>query len=129
MIKRKTIIIDRILQMRYAGVLIASMVLVIMLIISSTFWFMRMNSDMLNALPGSSDIIYGLVKYLLAVMVIYIIAVVIYSFFVSHKFAGPIYRFKCVLDDLAKGDLTIRAFLRDNDELRLGYLVLRVNFV
>lgn len=117
MIKRKTIIIDRVLQFRYAGIIIASMLVVIGLIVIGTMWYVRLNSDMLRTIPGSTDVIYGLVKYLVVIMVCYVVLVSVYSIFVSHKFAGPVYRFKRVLEELANGDLTARAFLREKDEL------------
>ncbi len=37
--------------------------------------------------------------------------------FLSHKIAGPLYRFESVLKDLAKGNLTTRINLRKSDQL------------
>ncbi|MBI5885671.1 MAG: methyl-accepting chemotaxis protein [Deltaproteobacteria bacterium] len=38
--------------------------------------------------------------------------------FVSHRIAGPLYRFEKSLDELAEGDLTHRSRLRNADELK-----------
>lgn len=117
MIKRKIVIIDKVLQFRYAGVIIASMILVIGLIWSLAFYYIHSHKDLLDALPGSEAIVFSFAKYLLAVMLFFVVFVSVYSIFVSHKFAGPIYRFKKTLEELATGDLTARAFLRERDEL------------
>lgn len=42
------------------------------------------------------------------------IAVLIYM---SHRIAGPLYRFEKILDEMGRGDLTQRFQLRDNDQL------------
>ncbi|MFH1379384.1 MAG: hypothetical protein ABII23_03820 [bacterium] len=59
MFKRKTIIIDRSLQIRYAGVVIASMIIAIILVyigaIQYNMWF---------APPDSSNVIFGLATFL-----------------------------------------------------------------
>jgi methyl-accepting chemotaxis protein len=38
------------------------------------------------------------------------------TIFLSHKIAGPLYRFDQCFKDLSQGDLTTRARLRKNDE-------------
>jgi len=48
---------------------------------------------------------------------IYLVIVILVSVFVSHKFAGPIFRLERVSEAVAKGDLTVRAFFRKGDEL------------
>jgi methyl-accepting chemotaxis protein len=39
------------------------------------------------------------------------------SFFVTHRFAGPLYRFQQVTERIAAGDLSIRVKLRKGDDL------------
>lgn len=39
------------------------------------------------------------------------------SFFVTHRFAGPLYRFQQVTERIAAGDLSIRVKLREGDDL------------
>jgi methyl-accepting chemotaxis protein len=41
----------------------------------------------------------------------------IHSVFVSHRIAGPLFRFRKVLGAVAKGDLSVRLTLRKNDYL------------
>lgn len=112
MFKRKTIIIDRSFQMRYAGVVIASMLITIILVhvgaMQYKIWF---------APPGSSKVIFGFATFLTLIFICLGVLVAVFAIFASHKFAGPIYRFKRTLEAVAEGDLTARAFLRKNDEL------------
>lgn len=117
MIKRKIIIIDKVLQFRYAGILIASMIMVIGIIVGNIMYFVQANKEIIATSPGAGALIYGMTKSLVIILICYVILVTIYSLFVSHKFAGPIYRFKQTLNDMANGDLTARVFLRDKDEL------------
>lgn len=49
---------------------------------------------------------------------IYVILVVIVSAIVSHKMAGPIYRFEQTCKDIAKGDFSQRVRLRKGDQLQ-----------
>ncbi len=48
---------------------------------------------------------------------IYSLVVLILSIFISHKFAGPLFRLEKVAEAIADGDLTARANLRKGDEL------------
>jgi methyl-accepting chemotaxis protein len=41
-----------------------------------------------------------------------------HSVIVSHRVAGPLYRFQCVWKAVAEGDLSVRARLRKNDYLK-----------
>ena len=44
---------------------------------------------------------------------------IVHSLFVSHRIAGPLYRFRMVFKALAEGDLAIRANIRKHDYLHL----------
>jgi methyl-accepting chemotaxis protein len=49
--------------------------------------------------------------------VLYLVLMLLISVFVSHRFAGPIFRFEKSAQSVAKGDLTHRVSLRTGDEL------------
>jgi len=38
------------------------------------------------------------------------------SVYISHKIAGPLYRFSATLDEIAKGNISLRVHLRKSDE-------------
>jgi methyl-accepting chemotaxis protein len=52
-----------------------------------------------------------------AIIVVFVLLVA-HSVMVSHRIAGPLYRFRKVFDALADGDLTVRAGIRRRDYLR-----------
>jgi methyl-accepting chemotaxis protein len=61
-----------------------------------------------------------LVKEILSAQWIFIVAggfmVVILSMFLTHRFAGPIFRFEKSIEEMTKGNLNFRVYLRAKDE-------------
>ncbi len=51
-------------------------------------------------------------------LIIFVLAVAFASIFVSHKLAGPIYRFEKEAKAIGEGDLTVKFKLRKGDELK-----------
>ena len=52
-----------------------------------------------------------------AVLVLHVVAVVLLGLIMSLKVAGPIYRFKKTMSEVAKGNINMRVSLRDGDQL------------
>lgn len=48
---------------------------------------------------------------------LYLVLVVLIALFISHKFAGPLFRLERVTELVAEGDLTVKAVFRQGDEL------------
>ena len=46
------------------------------------------------------------------------ISVTVVVLFISHKIAGPLYRFQALLKEVSQGNLDVSAHLRDNDQLQ-----------
>ena len=57
-----------------------------------------------------------LVSNLIIIVITAIIGIAI-LIYMSHRIAGPLYRFEKILTDVGRGDLTQRFKLRDNDQL------------
>jgi methyl-accepting chemotaxis protein len=61
-----------------------------------------------------------LMKEILSAQWIFIVAggflVVILSMFLTHRFAGPIFRFEKSMEEMTKGNLNFRVYLRAKDE-------------
>lgn len=75
--------------------------------IGSDFRIARTSEFFLPTLLVSNLIIIGITAIIgIAVMV-----------YLSHRIAGPLYRFEKILTDIGRGDLTQRFKLRDNDQL------------
>jgi methyl-accepting chemotaxis protein len=79
-----------------------------------------------TAFENSRLIIKSTADYLLPLIiltalittVVISLAVVSVTLFISHKIAGPAYRFERVAEDVADGDLSIKVKLRANDQLQ-----------
>jgi len=64
--------------------------------------------------------------YFLPSLILSTVVIVIFSCFtgaialilLSHRFAGPLFRFQATLDELSKGNLTMRFNLRDKDQFK-----------
>ena len=51
-----------------------------------------------------------------AVLVLHVVVVILLGLMMSLKVAGPIYRFKKVMAEVAKGNINMRVSLRDGDQ-------------
>lgn len=59
-----------------------------------------------------------LIQTVIVVMILVSIATIIVTLFVSHKIAGPLYRLKKAMHDLAEGDFSTEINLRKLDQLK-----------
>jgi|SRR3990172_1922034 len=50
-------------------------------------------------------------------MIVIFVLLAVHSVFVSHRIAGPLYRFRTIFKAIAEGDLSVRATLRKGDYL------------
>lgn len=116
--KRRTIFIKKSLQIRYMlmivfSVLIGLGIMAFELTVTLDEIFDRypvlMQPMYDNLLPIMTTFAYKLSLYVLCVIVI--------SALVSHKMAGPIYRFEQVCKAITKGDYSQRVHLRQGDQL------------
>ncbi len=67
---------------------------------------------------GLSDADDMLLPAVLIAEIISFLIVGLISLFVSHRMAGPIYRFEKVTEGMSEGDFTIHVKLRDKDEFK-----------
>ena len=65
----------------------------------------------------SGDVLKSTSKVLILGLIIVILELAALTVFVSHKIAGPIYRFEWFSEALSKGNLTERIHLRKGDEM------------
>ena len=63
------------------------------------------------------DEIFSSAPLMMFKLIIYILIVIIASAVISHRIAGPIYKFEKICQKIADGDLTQRVFLRKGDAL------------
>lgn len=106
------------LQMRYMGVVLLALLLVSM-VVGWTVWFTIWKQICDPALTNEQliDIFARGNEILLWKMLVAIVFICFVSIFVSHKIAGPVYRFEESAKTIANGDFSLRIRLRKSDEL------------
>ena len=113
--QRKTVLVKRSLQLKYIGMVFLS-VLVASLIVGGDVYY-SLSRVMLTECPSVTDRIVQFNTVLLVKVALYLGLMLMISLYVSHRFAGPIYRFEKSCQALSTGDLTHRVSLRTGDEL------------
>lgn len=116
--QRRTIFIKKNLQIRYMILMVACVLcgLAIMgLELTATL------NDLFDDYPVLVQPIYDefipIVASFFYKIAIYILLVIIISAIVSHRMAGPVYRFEQTCKEIAKGDFSQRVHLRKGDQL------------
>lgn len=114
--KRRIVIIKRALQFKYIAIVIISMILVAFTVGWDVYYTVgRAIIDLDH--PELFPLMIRINNLMLGKLAVLIIIVFIIAIFVSHKFAGPIFKFERSCDTVASGDLTYRVHLRSGDEL------------
>jgi methyl-accepting chemotaxis protein len=113
--QRRTVIVKRQLQLKYIGLVFIS-VLLAALIVGGDIYY-NMMKIILTHMPGEVDTLQKFNTAIVVKSVLYLALMLLISVFVSHRFAGPIYRFEKSAQIVAGGDLTHRVSLRTGDEL------------
>ena len=115
--KRRTIFIKKNLQLRYMALILIS-VLAGLLIMAYELTFTL--NDIFDKYPVLLQPLYdyfpSLAYGFIYKILIYIIFVVLISAILSHKMAGPIYRFEQTCKEVAAGDFSKRVHLRKGDQ-------------
>ena len=119
--KRRTIFIKKKLQFSYMTLIILS-VLAGLLIMAFELTFTL--NDIFDQYPVLLQPLYDhfptLAYGFIYKIIIYVIFVILISAIVSHKMAGPIYRFEQTCKAIAKGDFSQRVHLRTDGERGLS---------
>ena len=118
-VQRRTIFIKKGLQLRYMLLITVSVLcgLAIMALeLTATL------NDLFDAYPVLVQPIYDefipIISSFFYKISIYILFVIIISAILSHKMAGPVYRFEQTCKAIAKGDFSQRVHLRKGDRLQ-----------
>ena len=116
--KRRTIFIKKQLQLRYMLLIVFSVLCglgIMALELTATL------NDLFDKYPVLMQPVYDqfipIVSSFFYKIVIYVLFVVLISAILSHKMAGPVYRFEPTCKAIAKGDFSQRVHLRKGDQL------------
>lgn len=105
------------LQFRYISVVFVAILFVC---IAMGFHFHFAVIKKITVELGYAELKHELVQMniiMVSLFLSYAFIVLVFSILISHKFAGPIYRFEKILQQITGGDLTHRIDLRRGDEL------------
>lgn len=111
--KRKQIYINMDLQFKYSLILIFTMFVEMIIIgIAMLYVISQPKPDV----PGAN--IYFIYRVVLTVILLLTLCNITVGVWLSHKVAGPLFRFIMCTREVANGNLRIQANLRKGDELR-----------
>ena len=113
--QRKTVLVKRSLQLKYIAMVFLS-VLVASMIVGGDIYY-TLTRVLLTECPSASDHVVQFNSVLMLKTSLYLGLMLLISLYVSHRFAGPIYRFEKSAQSVGGGDLTHRVSLRTGDEL------------
>ncbi|MDQ7772357.1 MAG: methyl-accepting chemotaxis protein [Elusimicrobiales bacterium] len=115
--QRKTILIKKGLQYRYMALITMSVLVAFLIVGLDLIWTI---SKLVNERPMMQPMLEEMASMgplFLIKMIMYMVIVLIMSAVVSHRMAGPIFKFEKSCATLAEGDLTYRVWLRKGDHL------------
>ncbi len=115
--QRKTIIVKKNLQYRYMLLISFSVVIAFVIMALDMIWTI---SKVVNEHPMMQPLleeIFSMAPLFAIKTAMYLLIVLIVSAVISHKMAGPIYKFEKSCQTVASGDLAHRVFLRKGDQL------------
>ena len=116
--KRRTIFIKKKLQLRYMALIVLSVVSgLLIMVYELTFTLNEVFDKYPVLLQPLYDYFPTLAYSFIYKLLIYITFVILISAILSHKMAGPVYRFEQTCKAVAKGDFSQRVHLRKGDQL------------
>lgn len=121
-IRRRIYLIKTKFQLKYTGLILLFMFVVAWVVGSTVYYtgWLLMGEKLANVYPqGRLVAIMRTIDLTLILRLLLMTPlVVIFSIFLSHKVAGPLYRIEKFLKGVANGDLSAKLRLRKGDELQ-----------
>jgi methyl-accepting chemotaxis protein len=113
--QRKTLLVKRSLQIKYVGMVFLSVLIASMIVGGDVYY--SLTRVMITECPSTAEHFTQFNSVLVIKTILYLGLMLLISLYVSHRFAGPIYRFEKSAQIVGGGDLTHRVSLRTGDEL------------
>lgn len=116
--KRRTIFIKKKQQLQYMALIVLSVLAgLLIMALELTFTLSEVFDQYPVLLQPLYDHFPALAYSFVYKLIIYVVFVVLISAILSHKMAGPVYRFEQTCKAIAKGDFSQRVHLRKGDQL------------
>jgi methyl-accepting chemotaxis protein len=117
-VKRTVIFVKKDIQLRYMAMMLGCVLLGVAIMSYEIISYLNlMFEEYPSAMQPFREHLLPMVFDIGVKVFIYLIIIVIMSSIISHRIAGPIYRFEQTCKDVAKGDFTKRVHLREKDSL------------
>ena len=75
-------------------------------------------SESITTLPQQISILKLLLPVMLICLLVTVVAIFFWGVIISHRMAGPLYRMRQTLDQMAQGDLSVEIRLRRKDDFK-----------
>ena len=115
--QRKTIMIKKRLQYHYMALILTSVLLAFIVFGLEAIWTVSKVVTENPYLMPLLDIIKEMAPLFAIKIVTYMVIVIIVSAVISHRMAGPIFKFEKSCATVGEGDLSHRVYLRKGDQL------------
>lgn len=115
--QRKTILIKKHLQYRYMALLFLSVLLAFIIVGLDIIWTVSKVVTEHPMMQPLLDEMSSMVPLFGLKIAMYMVMVLIVSAVISHRMAGPIFKFEKSCATVAEGDLAHRVYLRQGDQL------------
>ncbi len=115
--KRRIIVVKKSFQYRFVAWMVGTVLAAVVVMLVDVFVSVQQHLAEGDTAVSWTDIYNPGHPVTVAKLILFLAGVFIASLVLSHRVAGPIYRFERSADEVAGGDLTSRVFLRDRDEL------------
>jgi methyl-accepting chemotaxis protein len=115
--KRRTFVVKKALQYRFIAWVVITLLIVVGLMLADVFISLQRLAIERGIQLTLLDVYNFSNPFVLFKFAVYLAGVVMASVVLSHRVAGPVYRFERSAEEVSKGDLTSRVFLREGDQL------------
>ncbi|MEA3306745.1 MAG: methyl-accepting chemotaxis protein [Elusimicrobiota bacterium] len=115
--QRKTILIKKRLQYKYMALIFLSVFIAFLIVGLDIMWTVSKFIGEHPMLQPLLDDIFSMAPLFMMKAVMYLVIVIIVSSVISHRMAGPIFKFEKSSKIVANGNLTHRVWLRKGDHL------------
>lgn len=129
-LRRRNYLINKDFQLRYVGKIIFGIMLmafVVAMTVYYTTWARIMDAfyQLADVARQYAPLFISTNFSLIILLVVFMLVAAVLAVFISHKIAGPMFRFERSLEAIANGDLHFQVNLRKSDEFK--YLADKVN--
>jgi methyl-accepting chemotaxis protein len=115
--KRKIYLIKKRLQYRFIAWVVGTVMIAVLVVLLDVFISLHRHAQDTGLTIQVSDLYDPTDPFTILKFIIYVAGVFYASLLLSHRVAGPIYRFEKAAEEVAGGNLTHKVFLRREDEM------------